>query len=99
MDAPFLPVKDFRAGGFFQEANRQFFHPLGLALVISTNEQGEEFIAGIWDGRTDAEGFLFPPEYLKQAVAAERAKHVEAERLKHAGARDKMFGSSIQPVG
>jgi DnaJ-class molecular chaperone len=29
-----IDIKEFRRIGFLQEANRQFFHPLGLALEI-----------------------------------------------------------------
>lgn len=30
----YLDLREFLDGGFLQEANRQFFHPLGLALEI-----------------------------------------------------------------
>lgn len=33
-----IPIKEFRALGFLQEVNRQFFHPHGLALEIVEEE-------------------------------------------------------------
>jgi hypothetical protein len=34
-----LDIKKFRDIGYVQEVNRQFFHPLGLALEIKVNEE------------------------------------------------------------
>jgi hypothetical protein len=33
-----MSIKDFQQLGFLQEANRQFFHPLGLALEVVVEE-------------------------------------------------------------
>lgn len=33
-----IDIKEFREGGFLQEANRHFFHPLGLALETVVDE-------------------------------------------------------------
>lgn len=35
-----MDIKEFREGGFLQEANRHFFHPLGLALETVSEECG-----------------------------------------------------------
>ena len=32
-----IPLTELRDAGYLQEANRQFFHPLGLALTIDIN--------------------------------------------------------------
>lgn len=32
-----MDIKEFREEGFLQEVNRQFFHPLGLALSIAVD--------------------------------------------------------------
>lgn len=37
-----MGVKEFREEGYLQEANRQFFHPLGLALEIIVLPDGTE---------------------------------------------------------
>lgn len=61
-DRKYLPIKEFRELGYLQEVNRQFLHPLGLALEISQNEDGTEFISGVWDLRNDPEGIIFDLE-------------------------------------
>lgn len=38
---PLLPTQELRDEGYLQEANRQFFHPLGLALAVGTNRPSE----------------------------------------------------------
>lgn len=37
-----MNIKEFREKGYLQEVNRQFLHPLGLALEIEINDEGEE---------------------------------------------------------
>ena len=55
-----INIKKFRAKGFLQEANRKFFHPLGLALeVIVDDITGEESLGGVWDYEEDPEGMFF----------------------------------------
>ena len=34
----YMDIKEFREKGYLQEANRRFFHPLGLALYIEQND-------------------------------------------------------------
>lgn len=54
-----MNIKEFRESGYLQEANRRFFHPLGLALEIVQQEDGTETLGGIWDYREDKEGILY----------------------------------------
>jgi hypothetical protein len=92
-------IKEFREKGFLQEANRQFFHPLGLALQINVDEEtGEETLGGIWDCRDDPEGVMFTDNSLQPPAAVEKAKNVLIEAMKHAPARMKLFDSTIQPI-
>jgi hypothetical protein len=54
-----MSVKEFREIGFLQELNRQFLHPLGLALEVRVDrETGKEEFGEVWQ-TDDAEGFLF----------------------------------------
>jgi molecular chaperone GrpE len=53
-----IDIKEFRESGYLQEANRRFFHPLGLALEISV-DNNEEKLGGIWDYRKDKEGIYY----------------------------------------
>lgn len=72
-----IDIKEFRAKGFLQEANRKFFHPLGLALeVIINDETGEENLGGVWDYREDTEGMFFQPS----AVSKDKIDYVESLR-------------------
>lgn len=93
-----IDIKEFRERGYLQEANRQFFHPLGLALEITVDDEtGEETLSGVWDYRSDPEGIVFggPDDYgLDEA----KAQIVAIERSRHEAARKKMFGQVVQPL-
>ena len=55
-----MDIKEFWERGYLQEANRLFFHPLGLALeVIVDDEDGSVKLGGVWDSRDDPEGIVF----------------------------------------
>lgn len=73
-----IDIKEFRDRGYLQEANRLFFHPLGLALeVIIDEENGEVRLGGIWDNRDDPEGTVFidfDPGKAKMVAAEREAK-------------------------
>lgn len=61
-----IDIKEFREKGFLQEANRQFFHPLGLALEIMIDEDGNYTLGGIWDYREDPEGMFFDNDLISE---------------------------------
>lgn len=92
-----MPIEDFRKLGFLQEANRQFFHPLGLALEVVVGEDGEQRLGGIWDYRGEDQGIVF--EDLTDADSHAKAVVVALERLRRAGLRVRMFGDVVQPIG
>ena len=73
----FLDVKEFREKGYLQEANRLFFHPLGLALSVDIDKEGNESFGGIWDYRDDPEGMTFAPGVLSE----EKAEFVRITRI------------------
>ncbi len=52
-----IDIKEFRESGYLQEVNRRFFHPLGLAIVVT--KEDDEFISGICDYRDDIEGIYY----------------------------------------
>jgi len=54
-----MDIKEFIEKGFLQEVNRQFFHPLGLALAVKDNEDGTWSLHKVWDYRDDSEGMFF----------------------------------------
>ena len=61
----YMDIGEFREFGYLQEVNRMFFHPLGLALEVSIDEEtGVESISGVWDYRADPEGMSYGPDML-----------------------------------
>lgn len=61
-----MKIREFREFGFLQEANRLFFHPLGLALEVIVSDKGDS-LGGIWDYRNDPEGILFKKGMVEKA--------------------------------
>lgn len=90
-----IDIKEFREEGFLQEANRLFFHPLGLALEVIIEEDGTEKLGGVWDYRSDPEGILFSPG---TPISKEKARNIESLRKSHYSERLKILGSEIQGV-
>lgn len=77
-----IDITEFRERGYLQEANRLFFHPLGLALEVVREEDGSERLGGVRDSRDDPEGILFA-EYDE-----EKALEIREMLLMRAGARE-----------
>lgn len=67
-----ITIKEFREKGFLQELNRQFLHPLGMALEVLIEEDGTESLGGIWDYREDAEGMF----YNNDLILEDRVRYV-----------------------
>lgn len=55
----YIDIKEFREKGYLQELNRRFLHPLGLALEITVDDNGNEKLSNIWDYRSDDEGIYY----------------------------------------
>lgn len=92
-----MDIREFRQAGYLQEANRLFFHPLGLALEIVIEEDGSSWLGGIHDHRSDPEGCAFID--LTDPADDERATFVRKEFLRRADARKALFGRIVQPIG
>ena len=55
-----LDPRELRDHGYLQEANRRFFHPLGLALRVHVDDAtGEGVKVDVVDFREDLEGGVF----------------------------------------
>jgi len=94
-DIKYIDITEFREMGFLQEANRLFFHPLGLALEVNIDDDGTERLSGVWDYRDDPEGMVFD----KESLSLEKWRNVSQEKVRHFSARVKLFGQYIQPLG
>ena len=95
-----MDIKEFHEKGFLLEVNRQFFHPLGLALEITVEDDGTGSISGVWDYRDDPEGMAYGNgDKEKKASNNEKAKYVEELRLSKVEARRKMTDVLIDDRG
>lgn len=100
-----IQISEFRKLGYLQELNRQFLHPLGLALEVSINEDGTESLGGVWDYRDDPEGIMYaysnsklsPPDRV--ATAMKRAQFVCDQQSSRRPAREKALGFWVEPLG
>lgn len=79
----YMTAKEFRDEGFLQEVNRQFFHPLGLALAVYVNDEELDdcFKVSIWDDRHDPEGWFFAEGSLSQEKADKVYELMESKRI------------------
>lgn len=89
----YMDPKEFQDLGFLQEANRKFFHPLGLALSVYTDETGTH-LGDIWDYRDDPEGLVFSEETL----SVDKVINVEQEYNRKQMTREVKLGFMVQPV-
>lgn len=90
-----MPVKEFRERGYLQELNRRFLHPLGLALEVVVDFDGNEHLGDVWDDRDDPEGTIFGPDIID----VDKAERIEGEWREKQDVRKERFGYTIQPVG
>lgn len=89
-----MSVKEFREAGYLQELNRQFLHPLGLALEVIVEEDGTERFGEVWDSRDDPEGYIYA--HLSD-IDYKKTERIRTERLMHESPRYAKFGWVIQP--
>lgn len=92
-----IDIKEFHDFGFLQEVNRQFFHPLGLALEIIIDENGKEKLGGVFDARDDPEGVIFG-DFGEGEVGIMKAMRVQQLWDDKAEVRKERFGYVVQPI-
>lgn len=89
-----IDLTEARALGVIQEVNRQFFHPLGLALECIVQDDGRvSALGGIWDYRDDPEGMAFVDADLATDDARSKAAAIAQLRESKVAARRALFGS------
>lgn len=100
-----IDIKEFRELGFLQELNRQFLHPLGLAIeVIIDDKTGVESLGRVWDFRDDPEGLNYAlnnPKYTsKERLESFRKKadYVINHELDRMQTRVERLGFHIEPI-
>jgi hypothetical protein len=97
---PQIDPREFQEFGYLQEANRLFFHPLGLALGIARIEavdgdprEGTEWRFVVFDSRDDPEGVNFQGIDLLP-----KAERVAQEWYRRGEIRCSVLGYQIQPA-
>lgn len=96
-DIKAVDVREFMELGYLQELNRQFLHPLGMALEVRI-KNGECTLGRIWDFRDDPEGVCLSQEMIDAPDTVPKAERVQQQFLSLKEAREKLFGSAIQPI-
>ena len=89
-----IDIKEFREIGLLQEINRQFLHPLGLALEVQIDDDGNETLGGIWDYRDDPEGMLYGENMINLKKVETVAEFMNRQHKK----RKNTVGYVIQKV-
>lgn len=93
-DVKRIDIAEFRREGYLQEVNRQFFHPLGLALEVVVDDDGEERLGGVWDYRDDSEGI----SYGEGMIDPGKADRVQRARWDRELRRIAALGYVTQPI-
>jgi hypothetical protein len=97
----YLDIKEFREKGYLQEVNRQFLHRLGLALEISIDENGKEYISGVWDYRDDKEGVIYDlknSDDTRKEKFKTKADYIKQEMEKFDTNRFSLYGWAYEPI-
>jgi hypothetical protein len=87
-ESKYVGSQELLDGGYVQEVNRQFFHPLGMAL--SVNEDGE---LNVLDNRASPEGMYF----LDGVISFVKVMNVSTMQELRRQIRKKKLGFNIQP--
>lgn len=95
----YMSLKEFMDLGLLQEINRQFLHPMGMALEMIEEDDGSvPGFGGVWDYRDDPEGMYFGEELSKNIKFKEKAEKVKEMFEEKRKEREKKFGWHIQSV-
>lgn len=88
-----IDLKELLDHGYVQEVNRLFFHPLGLALMVTEHDDGRPPELSVCDSRDDLEGFRF----VDGAMSHEKFARVCQARGDRSVARYNALGYIVQP--
>ena len=96
-----LTAKELIDQGYLQEANRRFFHPLGLALHVKSAISGTDMICKVTDDREDPEGVYYNYDKLiapDKEIMRERYENVEKEIKAKKPIRKSLLGFIMEPI-
>lgn len=94
-----MDLIEFMEEGYLQEVNRQFLHPLGLALSLDVNaDTGEAIELSVFDARDEDDyGIVFAD--LTSEEDRRKWKRIVDEADSRDQDRIKKFGFILQPIG
>jgi len=93
-----IDIKEFREKGYLQELNRQFLYPLGMALEVIIDDEGNEKLGGVWDYKDDPEGMFYTDEIVKLDKLKKNISRVANELSVKAQYREDKYGYVVQPI-
>lgn len=93
---PLMDLREFQDAGYLSEVNRQVLHPLGLALAVMHDDDGEVTGWGVYDDREDPEGWYFGDNAI--GAVAGKAANIQSEWEARREARVAALGWMVQPV-
>ena len=96
-----ISISEFREKGYLQELNRQFLHPMGLALEVIVGDDGNEQLGGIWDYREESEGIIYDLENSNEDRVerfVKDADFVESEIEKRVSHRMQKLGFAVEQI-
>jgi hypothetical protein len=77
-----ISCEEFIKEGYLLELNRQFLHPLGLAMFYKFNEEtGEMAWGGVYDDRDDLEGWRYIGPVNEEDRADKEAKMTNITKI------------------
>ena len=95
-ESRYVPIQEFVEFGYLQELNRQFLHPLGMALAWGFDDDAEIVLMGIQDHRSATDGMIFAD--LSDEESRTKERKVAAECDRRMSARMSSVGSWVQPM-
>lgn len=93
-----MSAKEFLEQGFLQELNRQFLHPMGLALEVIQEADGTFRFGDVQNFGDDLEGMVFDDSVLDTDEARAKCDAVVRRQQLCYLAREAALGFVIQPV-
>lgn len=96
-----IDIKEFREKGYLQELNRNFLHPLGLALEVVICDDGREKLGGIWDCRENKKGIYYDilnSDLSRKERFRNNRNYINSEMENRIKERKEILGFGIEPL-
>ena len=92
-----ISMKEFVEAGYLQEANRQFFHVLGLSMEVKKTGDKYEF-DGIWDFRDIKGGIRFGDDIIQNQDFVSRTNNIKEKISENKSLRKQLYNEITQSV-